>query len=210
MEYTLKKLVSILKDRLQDEDYSEESLKTFLNQAQNEILGEDKYPFMQRIDEYTDIQAGEVSLPLGYGGTIALYAKRKDGERFTLRYIAPDDYFNRTGALHDVWTSFANTLFFQIDAKDTEREHYKITHLYIANPRPMLEDDDCTAIPPQYVEALLLLALARAEQRRDNFDYAQIYENKADMLLTNMKLRYGGGNLSADNTSTLPFHMGGF
>ena len=43
--------------------------------------------------------------------------------------------------------------------------------------------------------------MARAEQYRDNFDYAQIYRNQQDQILTNMKLRYGPGNLVAANQS---------
>ena len=55
------------------------------------------------------------------------------------------------------------------------------------------------------MEALVLGALARAEEIRDNFDYAQLYRNQQDQILTNMKLRLGPGNLTAENRAKLPF-----
>ena len=210
MNYTLAGLVSILRQRLQDEEFDETALKTFLNEAQSEILGEDKYPFMQRIDVYSDIQSGEVNLPPEYGGTFALYACHDKGQRKPLRYIAPEDFFAATIGKNFVYTTFANTLFYRIHGKmdDPKDNRYTITHLYLANPWPLVKDDDHSCIPPQYIEALILGALARAEQRRDNFDYAQIYRNEQDSIVTNMKLRYGPGNLTAENTAKLPFFGG--
>jgi hypothetical protein len=58
------------------------------------------------------------------------------------------------------------------------------------------------------MEALILGALARAEQVRDNFDFAQIYENKQDQILTNMKVRCSTGNLTAENRARLPLNGG--
>ena len=60
------------------------------------------------------------------------------------------------------------------------------------------------------MEALILGALARAEEVRDNYDYAQLYRNQQDQILTNMKLRYGPGNLSVKNVARLPYHFGGY
>jgi hypothetical protein len=50
--------------------------------------------------------------------------------------------------------------------------------------------------------------MARAEEVRDNFDYSQLYRNQQDQILTNMKLRYGPGNLSAKNRAELPYFGG--
>ena len=75
--YTLETLKGILRKRLQDEEFDGETLTIFLNESLNEILGEDKYPFMQRIDHYVADEKGEISLPLGYGGTFFIYAKKE-------------------------------------------------------------------------------------------------------------------------------------
>lgn len=212
MDYTLGTLKDILRKRLQDEDFDGDTLTMFLNQALNEILGEDKYPFMQRIDDYTAEPYGEINLPLGYGGTFYIYAKRPKQPREELRFISPEEFFERTKTHFMVYTVFANTLFYRLRRTNSDNEcecgDYTIKHLYLENPLPLSKETDRTPIPPQYIEALILGALYRAEQLRDNFDYAQIYQTQQDQLLTNMKLRYGPGNLTAQNTARLPYFGG--
>lgn len=209
MDYTLENLIAILRKRLQDEEFDSDTLTIFLNDSQNEILGEDKYPFMQRIDEYTDESHGEVLLPPPYAGTFYIYAKQCKEPRHELEYIAPEDFFENTKRHTYVYTIFANKLFYRI-RKDPEDKGFTVTHLYLVNPMPLKNSSDRPTIPPQYMEALILGALARAEEVRDNYDYAQLYRNQQDQILTNMKLRYGPGNLSVKNVARLPYHFGGY
>ena len=212
MDYTLETLKDILRKRLQDEEFDGDTLTIFLNQSLNEILGEDKYPFMQRIDEYTAEPAGEINLPMCYGGTFYLYAKKAKQPREELTFISPEEFFDKTNTRQMVYTTFANTLFYKLrigpHGEDCACDDYTIMHLYLENPLPLKNDSDHTPIPPQYIEALILGALYRAEQLRDNFDYAQIYQNQQDQILTNMKLRYGPGNLTAQNTAKVPYFGG--
>lgn len=205
--YTLETLISILRKRLQDEEFDEATLTIFLNDALNEILGEDKYPFMQRVDKYTGDEKGEISLPFGYGGTFYIYARKEKQPRQELKYISPEEYFKNTKRHSFVYTVFANTIFYRLH-KDTDDSGFEITHLYLANPLPLAKPTDITPIPPQYMEALVLGAMARAEEIRDNFDFAQIYRNQQDQILTNMKLRLGPGNLTVQNRAKLPYFGG--
>lgn len=207
MDYTLENLIEILRKRLQDEEFDADTLQIFLNEAQNEILGEDKYPFMQRIDKYTAESHGEINLPPEYAGTYYIYAKQGKEPRQEVQYIAPELYFENTKRHTFVYTIFANTLFYRL-RKDDEDKGFDVTHLYLIKPRPMIKPTDRPALPPEFMEALVLGALARAEQIRDNFDFAQIYENKQDQLLTNMKVRYSTGNLTAENRARLPLNGG--
>lgn len=207
MNYTLETLIGILRKRLQDEEFDADTLTIFLNESLNEILGEDKYPFMQRIDKYTADAHGEVMLPPFYAGTFYIYAKQCKEPRQELQYLAPEDYFKNTKRHTFVYTVFGNTLFYRL-RHDPDDEGFEVTHLYLANPMPLVNSTDKTPIPPQYIEALVLGAMARAEEIRDNFDFAQIYRNQQDQILTNMKLRYGPGNLTAQNTAKLPYFGG--
>lgn len=209
MDYTLGTLKDILKRRLQDEEFDGENLRIFLNDSLNEILGEDKYPFMQRIDQYAADEMGEISLPPAYAGTFYIYAKREHQPRQELKFISPEEYFENTKRHTNVYTTFANTLFYRI-YKNTDDKDFTITHLYLENPRPLVKDTDRTPIPPQYIEALILGALARAEEIRDNYDYAQLYRNQQDQILTNMKVRLGPGNLTAGNRAKLPYFGGSY
>lgn len=205
--YTLETLKNTLRKRLQDEEFDGDTLTIFLNDSLNEILGEDKYPFMQRIAEYTTGSHGEETVPPYYAGTFYIYAKHCKEPRQELEYIAPEEFFTNTKHYTFVYTVFANKLYWRI-RKDSDDEDFTVTHLYLENPRPLVNDTDVTPIPPQYIEALVLGALARAEEVRDNYDYAQLYRNQQDIILTNMKLRYGPGNLSAKNQARLPYFGG--
>ncbi len=207
MNYTLDTLIGILRSRLQDEEFDSTLLTTFLNESMNEILGEDKYPFMQRIDKYTAESYGEINLPPAYAGTFYIYATQKKQPRQELKYIAPEEFFDNSRRHNFTYTTFANTLFYRIK-EDPEDIGFDVTHLYLENPRPLVNLTDRPPIPPQYMEALILGAMVRAEQIRDNFDFAQIYENKQDQILTNMKVRYAGGNLTLKNRARLPFGGG--
>ena len=162
---------------------------------------------MQRIDKYWADAKGEISLPMLYGGTFYIYAKKEKQPREELKYIPIEEYFTNTKMHTFVYTVFANTLFYRL-RNDPDDTGFEITHLYLENPLPLVKDTDRTPIPPQYIEALVLGALARAEEMRDNFDFAQIYRNEQDQILTNMKLRYGPGNLTAKNCAKLPYFGG--
>lgn len=211
MDYTLESLIEILRTRLQDQDFDENTLIMFLNLAQDEILGEDKHTFMQRIDEYEAEPEGEISLPFAYSATFQIFANKPNQPRRMLEFISPDEFFDNTKSRTMVWTKFANQIFYRLYKSDQQDgcpfdcDGFKITHLYLINPKPLKEKTDKSPIPAQYIEALILGAMARAEQYRDNFDYAAIYQNQEDQILTNMKLRYGPGNLTASNRAKLPF-----
>lgn len=207
MEYTLENLKNILRKRLQDEDFDGDTLTIFLNESLNEILGEDKYPFMQRIDSYIANESGEIPLPLAYAGTFKIFAKKEGQLDKELEYVSPELFFDKAKSPTLVWTTYANTLFYRI-WKDPDDTGFEMLHLYLINPKPLVNPTDITPIPPQYIEALILGAMSRAEEMRDNFDYAQLYRNQQDQILTNMKLRYGPGNLSAGNRARLPYFGG--
>ena len=207
MDYTLETLTGILRKRLQDEEFDGETLKIFLNESLNEILGEDKYPFMQRIDKYIADEKGEISFPPGYAGTFYIYARKEHEPRQELHYITPEEYFKDTKRHTFVYTIFANTIFYRL-RKDPDDTGFEVTHLYLADPLPLVKSTDRTPIPPQYIEALILGAMARAEEIRDNFDFAQIYRNEQDQILTNMKVRYSTGNLGAESRAKLPYFGG--
>ena len=207
MNYTLENLIEILRKRLQDEEFDSSILTIFLNESMNEILGEDKYSFMQRVDKYTAESHGEINLPPEYAGTFYIYAKQGKEPRQELVYIEPELYFENTKQHTFVYTTFGNTLFYRL-REDPEDEGFEVTHLYLVNPMPLVNLTDKPPIPPQFMEALILGAMARAEQIRDNFDFAQIYENKQDQILTNMKVRTSNGNLTAENRARLPLNGG--
>ena len=207
MDYTLENLKNIVLKRIQDEEFDVELLTQFLNDSLFDILGEDKYPFMQRIETYGAESYGEINLPPGYSSTFYIYAKKDKEPRQELKYVQPELFFRNTQAHTFSYTVFANTLFYNLE-NDKDAEDFEIEHLYLANPRPLVKDTDRPPIPPEYMEALILGAMARVEEVRDNFDFSQIFRNQQAQILTNMKARLGPGNVSLQNRAQLPFYGG--
>ena len=118
------------------------------------------------------------------------------------------DMSKENGVKNYRFTVFGNRLLFNVpnvSEDDTnDDEYYEITLYYIAKPVPMVQETDVPIIPYEFGEVLVMGALARAERLRDNFDYAAIYENKYDELVTNMKLRYCPPQASNENRAHLP------
>lgn len=210
--YNLGGLINRVKARLKDADYSDSDITQFINDAYFDILGEEHYQFLEKhYISYTQT-GGIVLLPKDFQTTIHLTASDDHGMR-RLEYIDSRRFFNapKGSALkHYKYTVFANKLYYDVPSIDdgetqNDDEHFYTLDLhYLAKPLPLSDATDVPVIPYEFGEALLLGALSRAEQLRDNFDFAQIYDNKREDLLTNMKLRYCPRQLEGENRAKLP------
>lgn len=208
--YTFSNLVKRVKTRLNDEEFSDDVIKEFLNEAQFEILGEDKHTFLEKVDELdVSLSETELDLPRDYQSTFMIFIVDKDVNKRQLDYVPYEDFFN--SKLPNKYTIFGNKVLYKlVDNSDNSKcwkNRLTIQHLYLAKPTEMIEDDDEPVLPYEYSEALIYLALSRAERLRDNFDYAQIYENKAEALITNLKTRYGMRQMKLKSRARLPLNL---
>ena len=73
--YTFGNLVRRVKTRLNDEEFSDDIIKDFINEAQFEILGEEKHTFLEKVDEI-DVSPSEteLDLPRDYQSTFMVFA----------------------------------------------------------------------------------------------------------------------------------------
>ena len=209
--YTFSNLVKRVKTRLNDEEFSDDVIKEFLNEAQFEILGEDKHTFLEKVDEF-DISSPsetELDLPRDYQSTFIIFVVGKDGSKNQLDYVPYEEFFD--SSIPNRYTIFSNKILYKLVDNSGNPKCWKnsitIQHLYLAKPTEMVEDDDEPVLPYEYSEALIYLALSRAERLRDNFDYAQIYENKAETIITNLKTRYGMRQMKLKNRARLPLNL---
>ena len=216
MNYTLSDLITILKRRLKDEDFDENLLTDYINSAQNEILGGNKYKFLERVDGPFEIaKTGELSLPFDYQTTVQIFAKDSSGFSRPLEYLPAEDFF-KTPSKKWSYCVYGRNLYYRLpDPNESEKnnmeyELYRCFHLYYAKPMPMIRPEDRPIIPAEFIEAIICSVMARAEQSRDNFDFAQIYENKADDLVVNMNLRYGPRQQSVENRARLAFKQSSY
>ena len=210
--YNLSGLTDRIKARLKDAQYSDTDIQQFINDAYFDILGDTAYQFLEKAYRASTQDGGPMFLPPDYQTLIHLTAT-KDHNKHALRYIPSRQFFD-TGKNASVknytYTIFGNQLYYSLPDiegeldEEGDEKFYTLDLYYLARPKMLVQPADKPVIPYEYGEALLLGALARAEQLRDNFDYAQIYENKKEELITNMKERYCPRQQEGENRAKLP------
>lgn len=210
--YNLSGLTDRIKARLKDAQYSDTDIQQFINDAYFDILGDTAYQFLEKAYRASTQDGGPMFLPPDYQTLIHLTAT-KDHNKHALRYIPSRQFFD-TGKNASVknytYTIFGNQLYYSLPDiegeldEEGDEKFYTLDLYYLARPKMLVQPTDTPVIPYEYGEALLLGALARAEQLRDNFDYAQIYENKKEELITNMKERYCPRQQEGENRAKLP------
>lgn len=209
--YNLGTLVSDIKDELQDESYSESRIIRYINQAYFEVFGEVPYSFFEKTYKYETIDSGELQVPRDFQSVIRLVVE-KDKMKMPLTYVAPREYFAEYDGMKVYqYTVIGNQIHFHLpddfncdDDDLVPDEFYTVKLYYEAKPVALAESTDVPLIPSEYGEILVLGALARAERRRGNYDFAQIYENRENELITNMAMRYGPRQLEMGNRSYSP------
>lgn len=210
--YNLSGLINRIKVRLDDEEYSDDTITQFLNDALFDALGEAHYQFLERTYVATTQAPGVVPLPRGYQTAITMTAKIGNNV-WPFRYMDYKEFLNmdrENGAKNYRFTVFGGKLLYNVPDvsaeidEDGDDKFYELILYYLAKPLPLSQPTDVPVIPYEFGEVLVMGALARAERLRDNFDYAAIYENKYDELVTNMKLRYCPRQASYENRATLP------
>ena len=206
--YTLANLIQKVKNRLQDNEYSDDLIKEFLNDTQLEVLGEDKYQFLERVAEIPT-EVGEAPLPYDYQSTLRIVAKTGGNYWNEVEYLSPAAFFSGEKK-PNTYTIYGGRLYLGgVECEDDDCTMAEIRHFYLARPVEMTESSDTPTIPPEYSEILVLGALARAERARDNFDYAGIYDSKQDQLIVNMKLRFGPRQQGRKNRIRIPVRIYG-
>lgn len=177
--YTCKLLVDEVKKRINDQEYSDGTIVSFLNSAQLEILGEERYPFLEKIHIYDSIGEGEMALPLDYQSVFQILLNGRP-----LEYIPYESYIKQSTA--GQYTIYGNNrLFF----RSFSEAPATLRLFYLAKPY-IMELDDEPLVPYEFMEALILGALWRVEENRDNFDFAAMYRQHQDELVLSMKKRY--------------------
>jgi hypothetical protein len=139
----------------------------------------------------------------------------KDNLKWPLKYVAPREYYAEyEGMKVYQYTIIGNTIHFYLPKENCEEidennpdSYYTMKIYYLAKPQKLSKPTDTPLIPSEYGEILIYGALARAERRRGNYDFAQIYDNQKSELITNMAMRYGPRQFDGGNTMHTPFNI---
>lgn len=209
--YNLGGLIARIKTKLDDQEYPEETITQFLNDAYFDVLGDEEYQFLEQIYKAATQGSDILPLPSNFQSLFTLVAKDEHG-LMPLEYMPKEDFFalaKDDSRKNYKYTIFGNQLFYGLPNIENDKtptgddKFYELSLYYLAKPRAMASETDKPLIPAEFGEILVLGALVRCEQRRDNFDYAGIYEAKMDELVTNMKLRYCPRQLTNANRAKL-------
>ena len=210
--YNLGGLIARIKTKLDDQEYPDETITQFLNDAYFDVLGDEEYQFLEQIYKAATQGSDILPLPSNFQSLFTLVAKDEHG-LMPLEYMPKEDFFalaKDDSRKNYKYTIFGNQLFYGLPNIENDKtptgddKFYELSLYYLAKPRAMVSEIDKPLIPAEFGEILVLGALVRCEQRRDNFDYAGIYEAKMDELVTNMKLRYCPRQLTNANRAKLP------
>lgn len=213
-DYNLSTLVADIKDELQDQSYDDNRIIRYINETYFETFGEVPYSFFEKTYKYETIDSGELEVPKDFQTMIRLVVER-DKLKWPLKYVAPREYYAEyEGMKVYQYTIIGNTIHFHLpdefncDQDDSNPDsYYTMKIYYLAKPVKLSNPTDKPLIPSEYSEILILGALARAERRRGNYDFAQIYDNQKAELLTNMAMRYGPRQFDGGNTIQTPFNI---
>lgn len=178
--YTCALLIKRVKEHINDQEFSDETIQSFLNSIQFEVLGEERYQFLEKLHQYDEIGSGEIVLPLDYQSTLLVTLSGRK-----LDYMPSKDYLS--SPVPGCYTIYANKLY-------VENPHDgvpgNLQHFYIAKPYYMDPDDE-PIIPYEFMDVLVYGTLALVERSRDNYDFAEVWRKHQDELILNMKQRYG-------------------
>ena len=210
--YNLGGLIARIKTKLDDQEFPDETITQFLNDAYFDVLGDEEYQFLEKIYKASTQGSDILPLPSNFQSLFTLVAKGEQG-LMPLEYMPKEDFFalaKDDSRKNYKYTIFGNQLFYGLPNIENDKtptgddKFYELSLYYLAKPCAMVSETDKPLIPAEFGEILVLGALVRCEQRRDNFDYAGIYEVKIDELVTNMKLRYCPRQLTNANRAKLP------
>ncbi len=186
MAYNVLSLTSLVRRKLKDNSYSASDILSFLNDAQSEIADLHEWTFFEALvegagtqDEYTfeqqDNHQVTNKLVLVDPDDSAIYKVMDDYylpyEEFFERFPVPDAH---DSAWPTYWTEYGDQLYFNCPMDKA----YKIRRWYIRDPVDLDDNADVPELPVSFREALVLGAAYRAEEQRDNYDYAAVLQQK--------------------------------
>lgn len=207
MAYTTGDLVTRVQQRVRDTGYSSSEIKSYLNDAQNDVFNEYRLPLMEATQSYTlaaniaDITNGS-GLPINYVQALDLtltsqgrekllyYRDVRDIDRL---YPDSDDTTVYPANAPNDWYFYADT----IKVHPAPNQAYTASLHYYKKPTLLSADGDVPELPSEFEELLVVGAAYRVLQVKDNYDQAGVLQNKYDELLQKLVVKYSQAQVGA-------------
>lgn len=194
--YILSDLITELQTKAKDSSLSQTLLTQFLNDAQELILGNQTYSFMEKQPPDTTLSIGQTTAAYPADQQISIDLVLIDPviqtNVTTLDYVPAEVFFDlypnppaMNAGKPTAWTDFGRQIYFNIPAGSA----YTFRHRYLRRPITLVNGTDVPDVPAGYRNALIYLALGAIEEYRDNFAFASSYFNKADGIMEDMAVR---------------------
>jgi len=197
MAYTLLDIRNRVKDRLDDQDFSNSLLNNFINDEQREILNYYNLPFNRTFALHTINQGDDtITLPADHQTTLGLRItgpQNYDVEltQYFLPYNRFKDYFReqqyRSQNNLRYWTLNNNQ---EIEFAWQADRTFTLEQDYIKTAAELENDNDVPEIPEEFRELLILGAYIRALEVNDDNDIAQYQYGKKELLIQSLVKRY--------------------
>lgn len=200
MAYTLSDLITKVQRRIRDTGYSSSEITDYLNDTQNDIYNEYRLPFMQTYVDYTlfanvaDITNSSGLLPdyvQAVDLTVTTEGKEsqliyRPYEEIFAEYPDPDDQTAYPSTTPQFWYFYDET----IKVFPTSSVDLSVRLRYYKKPTELVQATDVPSIPSNFSELLVVGAVYRVLQVKDNYDQAGVFQNKYDELLQKLVVKY--------------------
>lgn len=184
MAYTLTALRTDIKNKLDDDDFDNTKLTSFINDAIREIANRYRLPHFETTDLTKTVDQGEytITLPTAAQRIVVLQIiSPEDVEVDLTPYYMPYTKFRRHYVQQDsesenrpwTWTLYGNTIEFPYPSDQT----YTFKIDYISRPTELSSDSDVPDLTEDFREVIVLGAYIRALEHNDDNDIAQYQRN---------------------------------
>lgn len=195
MAYQLSDLISELQTKAKDSALSSSLLTQFLNDAQDRIVGNQTFAFMEKTDTGT-LSIGQATMSYPSDNQLTIDIMLVDPTTATssnlLDYLEPETFWQTyptpsaySNARPSAWTDYGRLIYFDRPSDKA----YNYTHRYVKRPTVLAGSTDVPDVPAPWREALINYAMASIELYRDNHMFASTYTNRADQIAEDMAVR---------------------
>lgn len=209
MAYTAGAITTQVQTRIRDTGFSSSTVLDLINDAQNDVCNEYRFPFMQTFQNYTltaddeDITSGS-GLPAAFVQALNLTVTSSGYER-VIPIVSYDEVDENFPDPTDTTRHPANVPQVGYYADGTLNVYpvpntaYTVKLTYYKKPTLLTADGDVPEIPSEFQEILVLGAAFRALQIKDNYDQAGILQNAYDEKLQKLAVKYNQVQVGTPN-----------
>ena len=212
MAYDAQSIISAIQTRGKDPDVSDTLVLSWVQEVQDEALGEYRFPFLEVTlnDTLTTNDIG-YTLPSANQEVLGLVLTDPDSNSdYVVPYAAYREFDKKfpnptteTATLPYYWTSYAGVVYW---SQPLDKD-YLLRLRYLRKPVELTTTTQ-PDIPQEYKQLLIRGGLSRLEEYRENFDIAAFHARKVEDLTADLLRRYSARQRMTPGkaTTSMPYN----